>query len=177
MFAGAYWSQRPETREQAAQRIAAFLKMLAECSCELSSWYLKGRTRAGALKQALRLDGEAIAEKLRVNRKDVSREVMPELGFSLGVWNGSDVSLAMTIGATSMYVPNSVVLSAESGSGILGDDVWRQVLHGLIRAFDPEHAVVASTEQLARSGSGRPWEVGWLTYERGGTCVEHPTRR
>jgi hypothetical protein len=177
MFAGAYWSQRAETREQAAQRLVSFLGMLSRSSEELAAWYLKGRTKAAALGQPLASDIEAIAAALKTNRKDVGRDVIPELGYSLGVWNGHHASLSVTIGAHSPYVSNSVVLSEEPSNSSLPDEVWRGVLRGLIAAFEPDHATVTSSERLAKAGSARPWEVGWITYERGGQVVESRERR
>ncbi len=170
MFVGAYWSQRQESREQAAERISRYLRKLVARD-ELAAWFLTARKKSAA-RVPLGLDPPEVASRLRVNRRDVGGDVITELGFSLAVWNGAEASLHVTIGAFSPYVSNSVVLAFEAAAARDPADC-RPLLEAAIDAFDPEHAVVTSHELLTRTKAKEAWEVGWLTYGRGGRVVEH----
>lgn len=68
---------------------------------------------------------------------------------------------------------NSVVLDI-GDNDILGDDSCRAILEEIVRIFDPEHAVIASDDFLARAGATKPWEAGWFTYVRGDGLRQHP---
>jgi hypothetical protein len=173
MFAAAYWSNRPETREASAQRLAEFFKSLATVSDDFGAWYLKGRRKSTSQKVSLPTDAVGIASQLTVNRKDVGRAQIPDLGFSIDLWNGGNASLAATVGANSRYVPNSVVLSPGQS---LSNATWRAIVMVLAQSFDPDHAVVTDNERLSRAGAARPWDVAWLTYRRGEEVVEHSDR-
>ena len=174
MFVGAYWPQRQESREQAAERIARCLNLLSSRDPALATWFMKSRKKPAAA-VPLHPGPQAVASHLKVNRRDVGRDVMAELGFSLAAWNGSDVSLDVTIGAVSPFVLNSAVLSFRGASPTSrrapGD--WRDLIDAAIDAFDPEHAVVTSTDLLTRKKAPKPWHVGWLTYDLGGEVMEH----
>ena len=136
MFVGAYWSKRMESRAQAAARIEQFLSTIASKKESLSKWFLKGRSRAHA-KTEFPIDTSSIDRALAANRRDVGGEPMPEVGFSFGIWNGADVSLAATLGAFSPYVQNSVVLSFGHEADELSDTDWRDLLGAAVLAFDP----------------------------------------
>lgn len=173
MFVGAYWSQRRESMEAASARLASFLKALSEQRADLSKWYRKAGSRDAALRSVLTPDGASIVGELKPSRRDVDRQPIPELGFAFAAWNGAEASLSAQIGAWSPYVRNAVVLNL--GSGVrLGEDSSRALLEALVRAFDPDHAVVTSHEHLAKAGVTNPWEAGLFTYQRGGRIEKHP---
>jgi len=172
MFAGAYWSKRAETREEAALRLVVLLRALAESSADFSRWYSKGRSKAAALRNELSIDVLSIAHRLSENRTDVGNNVIVELGFSVGVWNGDRASLSATIGCYAERVGNAVVLRSETTN----IDEWRKVLRHLVDAFEPDDALVACTERVASSGA-EPADVAWLTYTRAAGVEEHPERR
>lgn len=169
MFAGVYWSARQETRSALAGRLARYLGALAGCDRALSQWFHKGRSRRAA-STPVSVQPATLAELLRVNRRDATGEEMPEVGLSLGIWNGKNASLTGTLGAYYPRIQNAVVLALEDPQA-LGRAVWQQVLAAAIMAFDPDHGVVTSTEALTRAGAEHPWQAGWLTYRRGGTIV------
>lgn len=173
MFVGAYWSARKESREAVATRLVHFLSALAIESDSLSTWFLKGRTKASA-RTPLELDMDAVASVLKVNRRDVDGDVMSELGFSLGIWNGGTASVAATVGAYSPYIRNSVVLSFIDTPADKSAKDWRRFLDAAVRDLDPDHAVVTSNEHLMQRGTANPWEAGWFTYRRGSSIEEHP---
>lgn len=177
MFAGAYWMKRPESREQAGDRLAAFFKVLPRVSDRLTAWFLKGRTRADALNKPLDLGSKSLARVLKANRRDTDLEAMPELGLHLGIWNGKTISFAATIGARSSAVPNSAVLSDESAENGLDEDSWRRILNAMIDSFNPDHAAVVNPKVLSSAGSAHPWDVGWLVYTRGRGLTEQSSNR
>jgi hypothetical protein len=172
MFVGAYWKQRKESREEVAARLVRFLSAAAGQGSLFSKWYLKGRTPSGA-RTPLSMDSTSIAKHLRVNRRDVGGQEMTELGYRLAVWNGNGVSLEATLGVTSPYVRNSVVLSFEKGQDRLSKKDCRTLIEAAVQAFDPEHAVITTAESLERSHATNPWEAGSFTYERGSEIREH----
>jgi hypothetical protein len=152
MFVGTYWSARQESREQAARRVAGFLRAISSTADGvLSEWFHTERTHRAASQVRIDSTPEGVEPYLRVNRRDLDREVMPELGFSFDVWNGRDVSFRVTVGAYSPHVGNAAVLSFQ-GPIQLGDADWRKLLDAAIEAFDPEHGVVTSLAELARAG-------------------------
>lgn len=172
MFIGAYWGPRRESRERVAQRLAEFLQSLPSASGSLSTWYVKGQSRASA-STSIVATPEKIALRLKTNRREDNDEIISELGFSFGAWNGGDASLQATIGAFTSHIGNSVVLSYDESALDLSRSECRGVLESAVRAFDPDKAVVTSTEYLTKMGSAQPWEAGVLTYTRGGKVEEH----
>jgi hypothetical protein len=89
-----------------------------------------------------------------VNRKDFGGEIIPELGFSAGLWNGrkaggQTASLAVTCGlaANNPHLMNSAALGFPSTltyerNGALLDAVFENA----IRAFEPDWAWVGMHE-------------------------------
>ena len=173
MIVGAYWSQRKESRDQAATRIATFLVNVASRHQTLSTWFFKGKTKAAARSRELDLSVASVARALTVNRRDVDRQSMPEVGFRLGIWNGDEVSFSVTIGSYSPYVGNHVVLTFADEHDWLDEPDRRDLLNAEISAFDPDHAVVTNRQILAKAGATDPWDAGWLTYARCSGVQEH----
>ncbi len=173
MFVGSYWSQRKETREQAAERIARFFEAISgRADGSLTNWFLRARKKTTARIPAGR-SAVDIAAHLRVNRQDTNGDVIPELGFSLGVWNGAEAGFSATIGAYAPRVNNVAVLSLDEVPQGMGQAEWGELLRVAIAAFDPDNAVVTSNAHLSRTGAARPWEAGWLTYQRGDRVQVH----
>jgi hypothetical protein len=96
---------------------------------------------------------------------------MPALGFRLALWNDAGASLSVTIGADSEWVKNAVALSY-GGAESISSAVWKGVLRALIDTMAPEHAGVATETSLSHNPQAFAWQVGWITYERGGEIVE-----
>ncbi|MEO0593840.1 MAG: Imm52 family immunity protein [Myxococcota bacterium] len=172
MFVGAYWAQRKESKESGAHRIATFLTAITDLSDELGAWYSKGRDRSAALRTPVEIEVESIERKLNPNHRDADRQPISDLGLRFSAWNGANASFSVTIGSWNKHVRNAAVLD-------LGDDdqqtagFYRALLTELVRAFEPDHAVVASHDDSARTGATMPWEAGMFTYTRGGTVQQH----
>ena len=170
-FVGAYWASRKETREECAKRIFQFLSSIHEIQI-FSDWYFLSNSRRKANKP-LELSLEGISKKLKVQRTDVGREIMEDLGFSLSVWNGNDeqsASFSSTIGGYSQFVGNNAVLrlpiqvapsTSEEKSFLEG------LMKKTVKVFDPDEAVVTSTEFLMRINAEDPLDGGgWLVYRK-----------
>ena len=70
---------------------------------------------------------------------------------------------------------NDVVLNLGDDDR-LTDNSYRTIMEQMVRAFDPDHAVVTSHEYIGRAGATMPWEAGLFTYTRGGTVQQHQLR-
>ena len=75
-----------------------------------------------------------------------------------------------------LYSPrvlNNVVVIFGSLATTPTQEQQEAILEAMIRLLDPDHAVATSHEVLDRAGVERPWEAGWLTYQRGGDLHYH----
>lgn len=165
IFVGAYWSARRATRAEVAERLASVLRTLSSEAEALARWFPKGRAAAAPLD----FTAEALAPLMRVN--GAGDDDAAELGFSVTLTNAATITLTATAGAFHPQLQNSVVLS------FLDDAppppaTWQRLLEHLIAALDPELATATSTDLLSRVGA-KPWELGFLSYARGGTIAAH----
>jgi hypothetical protein len=183
MFLGVYWKRRRETRQQAARRVARWLETLGLSSDKLGSWYPTTWTKRRTPKRALATDAEAIAKQFRVNRTDFGDQPIPELGYSLSLWNGRNTGLSIHIACDVPRVPNAVALSVDpvkpGHSSLLSDAAWRKLLRRAITIFDADEGVVISDKLERRIGDVGLWRVAWLSYRRrrGTGIKDYPTRR
>lgn len=172
MFVGAYWGKRKETRDECAKRIADVLQRLGENHPALGTWYQKARSKSAAMKNTVELSPGSIGRILRTNTRDTDGSPIAELGFSIGVWNGNDelpASFSATCGGYSDFVKNSAVLDFDPSWDyveLVTSGRLRTVLVDLVKALDPDKAVVTSHEYLDRAGVDDPCDAGWLVYER-----------
>ena len=147
------------------------INAIAQHHKALMSWYQKGYSKAGALKRQVNVGAEDINSLLATNNRDVDGSVIPELGFSIGLWNGNDqfsASFRSTCGAYNSFVNNSAVLELpHEGEPLVSHKQIRGLFIDLIAAFDPDSAVVTSDEYIDHVGGGKPWEAGgWFVYKR-----------
>lgn len=160
-FVGAYWGPRKESRQASAERMSAFLHGLAKQDAALSQWFKKAASRKAPL-VAVSNDPDGLVPLLKTNQRDVGGDVIAELGFNFAAWTGRDAnltaSLAVTCGAFSPVVRNSVVVSFDpAASPTL--DLLQGILTAAVTAFDPEDAVVNSTERLSAHVSLPAWKI------------------
>jgi hypothetical protein len=174
MFIGAYWDSRQETLQQSAERIALALRSLANVDERFTCWFAKGGKRKSATYKRVRVEADAIASALKTNNRDVDGSAIAELGYNVGLWNGVDsfpCSFNATCGGYSSFVKNSVVFQLPNDGNILEsleEATLRQMLLGMVAAFDPDIAVLTSNDYLDQMGGGAPWDAGgWLIYRRG----------
>src|SRR5215469_965301 len=85
------WGARREDILKCASRVARHFSALATTSENLAEWYPLGRRRKPKADNPVDVGSVAVLEALLrrgANRKDVGREVIPELGFGISLWNG-----------------------------------------------------------------------------------------
>jgi hypothetical protein len=111
---GLYWSARQQSLEECAE--LCFQTFLTLRAAGFDSFYHRGRSRKDALRQSIDVSLEGIRKLLArgVNRRDDNREVIPELGYRIGLWSGhpDDEAFCLDIhcGCYSQWVGNSLTL-------------------------------------------------------------------
>lgn len=177
---GAYWPSREESIEECGSRLGEFFEKLANCDPVLGSWYERGRSRSEASKR--HVDGSDPHYLLDLlargqNRRDAEpREVIEELGFSVGLWNGAeddkDAGLSIKCGlhwksqSRNAGLSNNVILTLPSDLGELRRaESMARVLAVVSEAWEPAWAGVMSRSAMnARNfDSGRLF-VDWMIY-------------
>lgn len=150
---GAYWDARPDGLEKCTEDACQFFARLAEIDPLLARWYELGRSRKDALKRKVdtfdiqRLRGLLLKGR---NRYDIGREVIEDLGFSLGLWNGAEeeeeeeASVSIHCGCYNDRIGNNVLIDlpckpeslrwAENASTLLTlvAEVWRPKWAGIM---------------------------------------------
>jgi hypothetical protein len=180
----AVWSNREETAEQCAGRLAATFTGWAEAHDIFSHWNRQGWTRAEAdapfCAMPPRIDElRIIFEKGRAH-KDVPRIPWPEMGYSVAAWNGSDAprdaSFHVMPGTykNNRIFPNSFALHlpkpAPETTDVLNTPVLRKVLLSTVLAWEPAWASVTSRSYSKRFHDRAPvqpfplFRSGWMTY-------------
>jgi hypothetical protein len=154
-FVGAYWGAREESQRECAVRVAAFLEALAREGIGLSQWYKKAKSRKAPL-VALPKGVAELEPLLKANRRDIGGDVIADLGFSVSAWTGPEAkavgSLSVKCGAYCSVIgmiSNAVVVSFESSSPP-DLEFLQEILRAAVSAFDPEDAVVNSSERLSQ---------------------------
>lgn len=99
--------------EEGAERIVSTLEAFAAIDREsYGRWLLKGRSRRDAERTEVPPSADAVLAQLERNRTVLGSEVIPELGFSFGVWNGGEgddaAEFIATFSVTSVYVRNVI---------------------------------------------------------------------
>ncbi|VVE72749.1 hypothetical protein PCA31118_04300 [Pandoraea captiosa] len=153
-FLGAYWGPRKESARECARRASTFLEDLSTLSDDFIEWRLPGRSRTEAGRSPRLTSDLHHLETLflkGVNRRDVGGESIDELGFRISVWNGAGddhaASLTMRCGLYSEVpgVNNAVSLTIPSEFDLDSVAKVRRLLVSVIRAWQPDWAVVASS--------------------------------
>lgn len=165
IFIGAYWGQRAEARESAAQRIVSFLEAVSSCGLRNFSWYEKSYSRARALQKTIGLEPNAVSRSLRQPR-DMERAAIRELGFSFSAWNGDDMSFSAAIGCWSARVSNVAVLTIDRHRAYPAK-FFRCVVEQAVLAFDPGHAVVTTPDRMLQACGDTRSVDGVFTYAKG----------
>jgi hypothetical protein len=173
-YIGAYWGARQEDAEACAQRTAHMVRLLEPVDPLFAHWFKSARSMKESLKRPLDPDLEGLLKYIQSRiMRDSVRVPMPQLGFSVHLWNGGsggeDVWLKLGCGGYSEQVPNSCVLRTPEegpiGERVLTTPFQADVLRALATAWDPDWGVVMSTAYRDII-----WEkrqdvlVGWVTY-------------
>ncbi len=176
-YLGAYWGARAETLEQCTDRCVSFLKRIGSVDPALGTWYQKGRSRRDALRKPVEPTPVRIRDLLLAgrNRRDLGdRPVVEELGFRVGMWNGSaspdSVGLSVHCGCYTAVkgLGNALVLNLPSPEGEVGRRLFTGATAGalveaVVESWEPTWATWTSHE-LADTQPTDGGVVGWMTY-------------
>jgi hypothetical protein len=171
---GVYWGPRQEDAQACAQRMAHMVQLLKPVDPLFARWFKCVKSLKESLKRPLEPDVEGLRKYIQSRvMRDSKRVPMPQLGFSVHLWNGErggeDVWLNLGCGGYSAQVPNSCVLRAPdegpSGERVLTDAFQTEVLRALATAWDPDwgEALSEAHRNLIKDKSSDVL-VGWVTY-------------
>jgi hypothetical protein len=175
---GAYWGSRKEDAKTSAKRLRSFLGDLADCDPALATWFERGGSLAKALKSSIPHADEDLVGLLErhQNRRDVGGNAIDELGFQLGLWNGSGglkgVGLSITCGlywhgtGSGSQASNYVVLDLPTDLGQLARfEHMIAVLKATVLAWEPNWAGVWSknSARAMHLNTNKPF-VDWMLY-------------
>ena len=150
-----YWEQRAASAEEAAQQLLVAFHALEDAGLE--RWFQKTRARRDAESTPFTPSADTILALLRkgVNRRDIDRSIIEELGFSMSLWSGGQdeaaYSLSTHIGCVSPHVGNNFVVQLPAtGPFALQTDLGKTNLlfHKLIQALRPKQGIVCAAEEL-----------------------------
>jgi hypothetical protein len=136
-------------------------------------WFKNAKSLKETLKHPLDSDLEGLSKHIqRKMMKDDRRMPMPELGFSLGLWNGGggqeDVWLRIACGGYVEQLPNSCTLRAPDegsiGERVLSTSFQTHVLRAIAIAWDPDWGEALSEAHRDLMKDKRDVLVGWVTY-------------
>ncbi len=179
-YLGAYWGARAETLEQCTDRCVSFLKRIGSVDSALATWYEKGRSRRDALRKPVEPTPVRIRDLLLAgrNRRDLGdRSVLEDLGFRVGMWNGSaapdSVGLSVRCGSYTAVkgLGNALVVNLPSPEGEVGRRLFAGATAGalveaVVEYWEPTWATWTSHE-LADAQPTDGGVVGWMTYLSG----------
>jgi hypothetical protein len=176
IYVGAYWGVRQETAEACTARVVGTLHELDCVDSQFCRWFTLGRSRKEALRHQVTISQDKLCALLKkgVNRGDFDKQPIPDLGFSIGLWNGApddeSVGLSIHCGMYSPWVNNSVVLDLPSDGKPLGRllnfAVIRRIALIVVKNWAPDWLTV-NTDHLRDDVLKLPVDVpdiGWLTY-------------
>ncbi len=176
-FLGAYWFDRKESVEQCTERVLRCLAELGKCDTAYSRWFNGGQSRKQALEREVDITSETVKELLLRgrNRKDIGKEVIEDMGFSMSLWNGGEdcqsVGFRVHCGAYTgnLSLGNSCVVNLPSdgppSERLLRVDTLLCLMRAVVESFDPDWATVMPDALLKtlKFDSKNP-AVGWLFY-------------
>jgi hypothetical protein len=171
-YVGAYWGPREYGLERSAALVVELVRRLAGYDSVLTGWRDPGDTEAQALANpVVTLDEQEMTERLLAgrHRRDMTGEVIVDLGYSAFWWNGrtdrkTAAKLSIGIDCVSPRVSNSVVLHLPDSAfapDIYQRDVALGILTTLIDIFSPDDAVWADSGQTTpQTEPDQPLEGG-----------------
>lgn len=148
-----YWSARQEEFEACADKATLTFGKLPLIG--FTQFRRLGRSRREAEKLVFEPSPERVAALLRrgVNRNDVDRQPIPDLGWSLRLWSGGadgeSFAVSLACGSYSQWVTNSLVVKfPHAGLRVLSKQVdkARTLYVALIRLWQPEQATLCVGE-------------------------------
>jgi hypothetical protein len=144
-FVGIYWAVRDESFEDRLRRLEGHFGALAATSDALARWYAKAWRKPREPKEIFVREPEVLRALLAkgVNRTDIDKTVITELGWSVHLWNadrcGLSASTSIGCGKTSPFVRNvALVDCTEDGEGVLDDASAVELLKRWVEVWEPD---------------------------------------
>jgi Immunity protein 52 len=172
-YIGAYWSARRESASACARRLETCLSELALVHPSLKGWRPTGPEKQAAIAARVvhSADDFQLLLAAGAHRRDTDGTEMPELGFTLGLWNGEpnqSAGITVSCGAWHEQITNAFVLKlprADQAKELYELSKARAALDVVVAAWEPDWASMTSNRlRAAREWApGKP-VVGWLTY-------------
>lgn len=169
-FFSAYWPPRKEAADSCAARLTRFVEALRPIDARFANWSLTARTKKAA--NVPLPEGAALAEYLRsrcMKWKDMPREPIPDLGFTLAAWTGDvaggSAGLMLTCGLYSPILVNSCSLR-RNGEFPMSRATLARIVESAADAFDAATALAGSQRRVDEHGqlyAARP-QIGLVTY-------------
>lgn len=172
----AYWKACRENIDACAERLARCLSALAACDPVFGPWFAKGMSRRTAKRSEIEFRRKdcliELLDRAR-NRKDIGKEIIDDLGFHIGIWNGGQstriVGLSITCGLYSTAPGlggNCVVIDLPEELGELTcEGRMANVLVAVVASWEPNWTGVFSLEAMSKRtfDAGRPF-IDWMLY-------------
>lgn len=176
-YCGVYWGPRRESLEECSRRSIAFLQCLRQLSPHFARWFKRGKSRKNALLQEVEPKIDEVQHLLLAgrNRADYGGEVIEDLGFRMGLWNGK--SDAESVGFNILCgcyakIPgiNSCIIDLPSGGRAAQDILQVPMLIEIIKcaasSWDADWGIVTSNilqHDIANVSNDQP-RSGWIVY-------------
>ena len=160
---GVYWGARPADLASCAARATRHFQSLSETSPYLDRWYLLASRKPKKLTEVDVHSNVILVDQLAmgVNRTDIDRKPIPELGWRIRYWNGDaggwSASTDVHCGMLSRN-PNLSNCANVSISGDVPDTLATELLRLLVGVWNPDTGVVT------RNGPNGDKEVTVATY-------------
>lgn len=166
----AYWGSREVDLNRCSSNVLGFLVYLKEQQI-CPAWVYKGIKRTDPKAQVM-LEEVQIAKHLRVNKTDIGKQPIPELGFSYSCWSGDNnnqCSFSTQLGSYSPHVGNNVLLELHEIEAMTEPklQIYLLVLQQMISIFQPKTAVVTSHRHYDESQTKLEfWDFGYIVYRQ-----------
>ena len=174
------WGPRAERMSACATRFVVMLEKLAAEHSTLASWFKQARTRATAFESFCIMPPRQaeLEEILHRGRQFTSgsRELIPELGYSVAAWNGQDEPYELSFHVRpggynpQLLYPNEVCIPTlrPGNRELLNAVVLKRILLTIADCWDADWSVVETWDYQGKTldAQGRPLLPygGWLTY-------------
>jgi hypothetical protein len=149
---GVYWRRRADAFDECAARLARHFEALATASEGLARWYEQARRKPKVPREVPVRDRVALADLLSkgVNRTDIGRNPIPDLGWLVMLWNGDrgrlSASTSVHCGCTTLHVGNAALLKVSSEDReALSRAPAVELLKALVEIWQPDSGVVSNS--------------------------------
>jgi hypothetical protein len=161
-----YWKARPDTLEACSANLQRHFDALATTSDALSHWYLKANRKPKEPKEVDVGSFEILSALLSkgVNRRDIDKSVITELGWSASLWNGDrgefSASTSVHCNCTTPRVSNSALLNLKSDDAQpLDDESGVRLLKRFIDIWRPDEGRITRSVWDADASERRSTDI------------------